>query len=400
MINELVVKTKKMKIKEIRVEKLFDIFDHTIEFKEGGITLLHGENGFGKTTLLRMIKALFNGDIVFFKAIVFKSLSVLFSNGEEWKLTKIVGNNFFEILLENSNSKPNSKIYLKESEDGNNISNFKRGEFHWLTQYKKNNTTILIDIERLNTWENYDEEKQQAYSVAGDYVKTIILYSSEIVTQISEKLNKFEELGNKFNSSPERFLKVKITDFILLENNLSNLKNKKEFLYNLGLLNKNEAKHVDYTGDEDDYAKRILTAYVKDNTKKLEIFDDISKKIELFLTIINKRFLYKKLTIDRKRGFVVFSELTQKEVPLTGLSSGEQHEIILLFTLLFKTKENTLILMDEPEISLHISWQNDFVEDLQKIIKLVDLKMLIATHSPSIIGNNWDLAVELEEIKN
>ena len=41
------VKIKNMKIKEIRVEKLFDIFDHTIEFKEGGITLLHGENGFG-----------------------------------------------------------------------------------------------------------------------------------------------------------------------------------------------------------------------------------------------------------------------------------------------------------------------------------------------------------------
>ncbi|MEK8018695.1 MAG: hypothetical protein VSS75_017625 [Candidatus Parabeggiatoa sp.] len=50
-----------MKIKEIIVEKLFDTFDHTISLKtEEGITLMLGENGFGKTVLLEMINALFN----------------------------------------------------------------------------------------------------------------------------------------------------------------------------------------------------------------------------------------------------------------------------------------------------------------------------------------------------
>jgi len=43
------------------VEKLFELFDHTISLNTGeGITLMLGENGFGKTVLLEMINALFN----------------------------------------------------------------------------------------------------------------------------------------------------------------------------------------------------------------------------------------------------------------------------------------------------------------------------------------------------
>jgi predicted ATP-binding protein involved in virulence len=67
--------------------------------------------------------------------------------------------------------------------------------------------------------------------------------------------------------------------------------------------------------------------------------------------------------------------------------------------LLFKVKPNTLILIDEPEMSLHISWQQEFLKDLQKITKLSGLDILMATHSPDIINDRWDLTVELEKPK-
>ena len=63
--------------------------------------------------------------------------------------------------------------------------------------------------------------------------------------------------------------------------------------------------------------------------------------------------------------------------------------------LLFRTKKDTLVLIDEPEISLHVVWQQEFLEDLAKITELASFDVLIATHSPELIHKRWDLTVEL-----
>ena len=82
---------------------------------------------------------------------------------------------------------------------------------------------------------------------------------------------------------------------------------------------------------------------------------------------------------------------------MTQLSSGEQHQVVLLYELIFKTEKNVLVLIDEPEISLHVAWQKEFLKDLQEIIKIQAMPVVIATHSPQIIDGNWDLTVDLEE---
>ncbi len=68
----------------------------------------------------------------------------------------------------------------------------------------------------------------------------------------------------------------------------------------------------------------------------------------------------------------------------------------MLYELLFKAKPNSLILIDEPELSLHVAWQAQFLKDLQQIAKLVNIDVLMATHSPDIISDRWDLTVELK----
>jgi len=64
--------------------------------------------------------------------------------------------------------------------------------------------------------------------------------------------------------------------------------------------------------------------------------------------------------------------------------------------LIFKATENSLVLIDEPEISLHVVWQKEFLHDIQEIIKLQNIDIVIATHSPQIINERWDLTVNLE----
>jgi len=78
------------------------------------------------------------------------------------------------------------------------------------------------------------------------------------------------------------------------------------------------------------------------------------------------------------------------------LSSGEQHELVILYQLLFRTKPNSIVLIDEPETSLHLVWQMDFLQDIQRIMDLTPFAVIITTHSPHIIHDRWDLTVELK----
>ncbi len=84
-------------------------------------------------------------------------------------------------------------------------------------------------------------------------------------------------------------------------------------------------------------------------------------------------------------------------MPLDSLSSGEQHQIVLLFDLIFSGDHgHRLYLIDEPELSLHVSWQEQFASDLELISALNGGSFLLATHSPVIVNENWDAMVSFQ----
>ncbi|WP_111874865.1 AAA family ATPase [Aeromonas bivalvium] len=68
----------------------------------------------------------------------------------------------------------------------------------------------------------------------------------------------------------------------------------------------------------------------------------------------------------------------------------------LLFELLFKVQPGTLVLIDEPELSLHVSWQKVFLPELISISDNVGFKSILATHSPFIVGDRFDLMIALD----
>lgn len=98
--------------------------------------------------------------------------------------------------------------------------------------------------------------------------------------------------------------------------------------------------------------------------------------------------------MNRESGIIVTSA-QGRTLPLNALSSGEQHELVLLYELLFRISERALILIDEPEISLHVAWQLRFISDLKRIQALTPMAVIMATHSPQIINDRWDLTAEL-----
>lgn len=402
------------RIKEIKVEKLFDTFDHTIKLNDEGITLLHGENGFGKTTILRMIEALNNNDLIFFHNTLFKSFTILLEDDTTWTIAKQIHktNNLITSFINLHSSTLKTSLFISKSTkkiDPNVIradvtSKHEKKEAeeakNALKALKSILKTSLIGIKRLET-------KDYTYNEDGDYsdeydIETVVKYSKELIDGIKKALANSSETARKLDSSyPKRLTEsIKNISYENLSNiyeKYENLQQKIEKYQKLGILEK-EFETTEFDKNADDITKKVLLIYINDKKEELSVLEPLAERIELFLNIINTHFLYKKLKIDREKGFIFTSEITNEEIRPDKLSSGEQHQIVLFYSLLFKTKPNTLLLIDEPEISFHISWQNEFVNDLKKIVKLTGIYILIATHSPSIIGNNWDLAVELEEI--
>ncbi|WP_257626942.1 ATP-binding protein [Pseudomonas sp. Xaverov 259] len=86
--------------------------------------------------------------------------------------------------------------------------------------------------------------------------------------------------------------------------------------------------------------------------------------------------------------------LLQKEghpvAPFSDLSSGEQQVLSLLIKVCAKANSHTVFLIDEPEISLHVSWQQQLPSLLSLVAEAFGCSLVIATHSPLIIANARD----------
>ncbi|WP_328508346.1 AAA family ATPase [Streptomyces mirabilis] len=142
------------------------------------------------------------------------------------------------------------------------------------------------------------------------------------------------------------------------------------------------------------WQRTVLWTYLRDTEAKLATFKDTLDRVSRLREIVNRRFLFKNLEIDRERGFRVVSD-EERDLDLASLSSGEQHELVLAYDLLFNVPSGALVLIDEPEISLHVSWQKGFIADLRTIASLVDFRTIVATHSPQIAGKWADRMVIL-----
>lgn len=82
-----------------------------------------------------------------------------------------------------------------------------------------------------------------------------------------------------------------------------------------------------------------------------------------------------------------FTNIQGKEVYLENLSTGERRLVSLVTNLYIADLRNCIILIDEPEFSFHPSWQNMIVGILKKYSDQYNCQIILATHSPQIIGS-------------
>jgi predicted ATP-binding protein involved in virulence len=287
-----------------------------------------------------------------------------------------------------------------------------KGEDEWLTELKKEMNVYFIESQRLLSFSNELNTRIYRKSTYIAPLATVNAYSDELVQEIKERLAEYASVSQSLDRSfPTRVLSQDLSDELTnddLRNKLDALERHRNRLVDSGLLEKDEGQNFPIRSQDsiDDSTKKVLAVYIGDVEKKLFVFGDLADKIDLFRRIVNSKFSYKEIVVSRERGFIfrskyppgIVDENISDLLSPSSLSSGEQHELVLLYELLFKVKENSLVLIDEPELSLHVGWQVNFLRDLQEITNLADLDLLIATHSPSLINDRWDLTVELKGI--
>ena len=451
-----------MKISFIEVKKLFGTYNYRIEFKKDEkVTILHAPNGYGKTTILRLIKATMEGDMLYLDDTPFESLELSFDTGDYIKVIKddifdsffnsdfrslrnemahlseekaipihynisgvpyelflnpaIVLNMYKQYYTQSTLMAPGLKIPSisfaeKILDDSLNREIFKDGVFFkMLDAFSENVQINLIESNRL--FKSRQEAGELGRGRMPDsidrfgVVDTVEVYSRELKDRITKVRNEIGNLSDEMDRSfPNRVLDSIINqrDYPVLSieeirDGLNELESKRKELEALGLINEGRTASIPENADISIDARKILSVYVEDNRKKLSVYDEIKDKIDILTDIINlkNQFSNKKMKIDKDRG-IIFLLDNEREVPLNKLSSGEKNDFILFYELLFKSKENSIILIDEPEISLHITWQQEFIRELIHICDINGLQAVVATHSPHIVDEYWDLMVDLE----
>lgn len=368
-----------MRIKQIEINGLFDMFNHTITLNnDSKLTIVYGENGIGKTMVMHLLHAFFSTQPLEIFQLYLKNFKLLFED-----------NNSIELKCSNSEIQI---LYNNEVVSPQNVE---------LIALRKAINVQFVEIDRLKTI-------TQDNSITGivnnnskiSIQNTASLCAIDLAKKIKEKHTLYNKKSDDLKESlNQRVIEKKVKtniSFAELKEIANDVEKKKAKYQAVGLIADKNGK-ITIPDDIDEVNKAILAVNIQDIQNQLAIYekDNFYEKLRLFIEILNNRRLtYKSIKVSENKGFT-FTNDKGKDLKPESLSSGEQHELVLLYQLLFKIPENSLILIDEPEISLHITWQKEFTNDMEDIIKLRNFDVLLATHSPAIINGNWAITQSL-----
>ncbi|PYG83196.1 MULTISPECIES: AAA family ATPase [unclassified Pseudomonas] len=439
-----------MNITSVSIAKLFGIFNHEIPFnQESGVTIVIGENGIGKTKILEAVNAVFNNDYNFLSELDFEKLTIHFDNKESWEFSKALSDedSALYVYRRSTNAKFKPEKFFsygrKTGYDNRNLraieiqlEHLRNEMIHSHRMYEARDLERLM-IERHYMERNLGRNREKTMppkwlidesnkinvrlietqriitrneSAKDSYRSMVTQCSNELKDLISNAIKSSADITSALDSTyPNRLVKNlrEKTDYTYAQLNeeLSDLNEKRKYLSAAGLVVDAQDSELAVIQDEhNDLIVISMKQYVEDSKLKLEPYENLAKKISLFMSILSNRFKHKRLKVSKEDGLEFSSIINDKRdkpigIDLTKLSSGEQHELVLFYKLIFNSTPGDLILIDEPELSLHISWQNQFIDDLKRVAEINKFTAVIATHSPDIISSNWDLRVELEGIE-
>lgn len=443
-----------MKLLRVEFNKLFGYFDYFIDFHDT-VTILHGLNGCGKTTMLQTINAVFNKEINTIKSTEFKSVSFYFSTGSILKIERkrislypkksaagiiylaysIIKNGKEKVFDSFENTKEYQNIAKKFLKLNRPLPFLERiDEFTWYDRRreKKLNLEEVIaeygtfmfrrfcreEIEddipqpvqdildsmdvRLITADRLTVAKIVEHNYGDENIKIerrVNLIAADLSKKIRNTIQQYAQISQaKDRTFPIRAIRQSsLLTVEEIKSKMLELESKRKEFIDTGILEEeqDDIGIHDLVDSITENNRQNLSLYVIDTEEKLNALSGLSSSINLFRNLIDKNFNNKRIIFNKDYGFRFVTTYSNSTIFPQNLSSGEQHELVMFYDLIFNACENTLILIDEPELSLHIKWQLDYVDELLKIINVTKFSAVLATHSPQIIHEKWYLTVAL-----
>lgn len=427
-----------LKINHLKATKVHDYIPIDVSFNDD-ITFLTGSNGNGKTTALKLISAILQPNFDLLSEIQFETATVKCKVGKSKVVIQLTKEHKQRILkweikegkLEARNGEFKLyPIYLeydysheeRQSLRESIISEFINTEFHSIIDSYGNPILLGIDRKILGKLSDYSIDSRRRYrlgrgEVSGhsesfiyaqrvlmEYVGSNADAKKELVENLKSniyrslfkyvkhsdlnkglgKLSK-EELMRQRNSTLSAVHKLEIGNIITKEVN--------DYFDNISSLgvrieNADESERNDLLREwwaNRPHLKRIekVSEYAQSYQEKIEQLDyplnEITRICNLFFKESNK-------SIQISANGRMRLSIENKEKDTISLSSGEMQLVVIIIHLVFGEHQNqqSVFVIDEPELSLHISWQEKFVDAILEASP--GTQFILATHSPAIVS--------------
>ena len=117
---------------------------------------------------------------------------------------------------------------------------------------------------------------------------------------------------------------------------------------------------------------------------------------KMFQDMVDELFSETGKCIVRQSNEIMFNQDGDTLYPYQ-LSSGEKQLLVILLTVLVQDGQPAVLFMDEPEVSLHIEWQQRLIELIRRLNH--NIQIILTTHSPAVVMNGWqDAVTEVSDI--
>ncbi len=429
-----------MRISEIYIKGLYGVYTyHISNLLSQNLLVLTGYNGMGKTTILNIVKNIAESNLWFFYTLDFEEIKVSFEDG---------------LVLSMSSYDSEQVMFGNKELQDENINPEKLLTYEW---YRNKKVLSSVTVNRHNFYKaftvvckvDYMSEDSNWAVIMQSKMKEIVAYICKKQNTISlemiqtsikafmipaQRVKQIHLVSNDEDNYPFSSTEMEEIDTIdvVAENFGKMLEQKRiEFLSNIQdsknqlmdrlldadtqVLNTDEysATALDVQAKIDalgqfgiTYEKvrpysennaRLLSAYLLDLRDTLDKYIGLLNDLKLFASILReKHFLHKTISFSPRYGFKAFNEQGVSIKP-SLLSSGEQNMIILLYRMIFEVNDGDILLIDEPEISMHVVWLKEFIKDVQQIASCKkNIQIFIATHSPQIVRGAEDNCFDLE----
>jgi energy-coupling factor transporter ATP-binding protein EcfA2 len=395
-------------------------------------TLLTGENGSGKSTILQGVHALATGDWELLGRLPLEALKIAFADGTEIQsVTRDDGlklsNQFGDIwdvaaALQTGHSgrlRNELRLWRSRRDRARTPDEFKVFQERvdlvrqrlasvdeveapevpaWVTAVAERCHTKLISARRLEHRLRPEPERQGGGR--GEPPESVVnLFALELASKMRDELSQYAAESRR----QERNLPSQIVEAMLaaqtsnaeelakdVDNLRSEVRTLADSLARVGLFQEEDPdqQFVEYPRNNPNILLAIREVY-RVTLQRLQRLTELRSDLELFASFLNERLSYKRIELNQRSGIDVVLEDDARITP-SGLSSGEQQLLALTFELLFQTKPHSIVLLDEPELSLHVAWLQGLLSAFIDIGASRELQSVIATHSPSVVAGHTD----------